>query len=60
MEQESIQVNGFPEWLYKESCKYCGKEHIICTQRDDSPEYYTDVYIKCSCGKFVEFNLPVN
>ncbi len=38
----------------------CGKEISVSTQRDESPEYYTTVFVKCDCGKSVEFSLPVN
>ena len=44
---------------YTEKCE-CGKEIRVSTQRDRSPEYYTDVYVQCSCGKSVLFRLPVN
>jgi len=44
---------------YKEQCR-CGKEVEVSTQTDDRPEYYTDVYVKCECGKSVRFSLPVN
>ena len=45
---------------YTKKCENCGKEHSIYTQDDNNPEYYTDVYIKCSCGARIEFKLPVN
>jgi lysyl-tRNA synthetase class I len=45
---------------YSESCLNCGKVIEVSTQKDDCPEYYTEVYVKCSCGHYVEFNLPVN
>ena len=44
---------------YEMICK-CGKKHIIYTQEDDMPEYYTDVHVKCDCGNYVNFDLPVN
>lgn len=44
---------------YKEKC-VCGKEIEVSTQTDDSPEYYTDVFVKCDCGNSVHFSLPVN
>jgi len=42
--------------------KECERGDIIevSTQKDHSPEYYTAVYVRCNCGKSVEFNLPVN
>lgn len=44
---------------YKNTCE-CGKEIEVSTQQDSGPEYYTDVYVKCDCGKSVYFELPVN
>lgn len=45
---------------YAEICPSCKKEHLVETQKDDHPEYYTSIYVKCDCGDFVEFELPVN
>ena len=44
---------------YIKSCD-CGKVIELSTQKDENPEYYTYVYIKCSCGKSVYFSIPVN
>ena len=44
---------------YSESCE-CGRVIEVSTQTDNCPEYYTDVYVKCVCGKSVAFLLPVN
>jgi hypothetical protein len=44
---------------YKEICE-CGRIVELSTQTDNCPEYYTDVYVKCECGKSVHFELPVN
>ena len=44
---------------YKEKCE-CGREIEISTQRDECPEYRTEVYVRCTCGKSVGFLLPVN
>ena len=38
----------------------CGEDIEMSTQRDECPEYYTSVYVKCKCGKSVRFQLPVN
>jgi hypothetical protein len=45
---------------YAVDCTGCGETHTLWTQADDNPEYYTNVNLKCKCGKLVEFNLPVN
>lgn len=44
---------------YSETCE-CGRVIEVSTQIDDYPEYYTDIYVKCDCGKSVAFSLPVN
>ncbi len=45
---------------FVEDCSNCGKTHHVSTQQDSNPEYYTEVYIKCTCGESVRFLLPVN
>lgn len=45
---------------YKSKCKKCGIEIEVSTQQDKYPEYYTDIFIRCSCGGSVHFELPVN
>ena len=44
---------------YSNTC-VCGKEIEVSTQEDKNPEYYTFVFVKCTCGESVEFKLPVN
>lgn len=48
-----------PDQIYTEKCK-CGREITVETQKDDDPEYYTEVGVLCDCGNFVYFQLPVN
>lgn len=45
---------------YTALCEICDQDHLVLTQKDDSPEYTTYVYFKCRCGNFIEFVLPVN
>lgn len=45
---------------YHQICPCCGIEHKIFTQRDNFPEYETEIYLLCQCGEFIEFILPVN
>ena len=45
---------------YKAKCNRCGKEIEVSTQKDGNPEYYTDVFVRCSCGGSAHFSLPVN
>jgi hypothetical protein len=44
---------------YKERCK-CGRVIEVSTQKDEYPEYYINVFVKCECGESVRFSLPVN
>ena len=44
---------------YQKECD-CGETVEVSTQEDSFPEYYTDVYVRCKCGKSVAFSLPVN
>jgi len=44
---------------YTAACE-CGTIIEVSTQQDDSPEYYTTVFVRCQCGKSVGFRLPVN
>ena len=52
--------NGRFSQEYKNNCENCGKQIKLSTQEDKCPEYYTTVYVKCSCGSSVKFTLPVN
>ncbi len=46
---------------YAKTCENCGETIEVSTQKEGSgPEYYTDVYVRCSCGHSVHFSLPVN
>lgn len=44
---------------YIEQCE-CGEKVQVSTQKDNGPECYTEVFVKCQCGKSVSFILPVN
>lgn len=56
----NLDFGGKYAQTYKEKCKACGHIHVISTQRDNEPEYYTTVFVKCFCGESVLFSLPVN
>ena len=57
---ETCDFGGFWSHIYKQQCANCHIIHEVSTQPDDSPEYYTDIYIKCRCGNSVKFTIPVN
>lgn len=48
------------QYEYYSTCENCGMQHLILTQKDSFPEYEIEVYVKCRCGDYVEFILPVN
>lgn len=53
------EVTEWHRHEYKENC-CCGKTLIVLTQEDKWPEYQTSVYVRCECGDYVNFCLPVN
>lgn len=56
-------IDEIPEYRrneYIQECPTCTMTMFVLTQKDDFPEYHTDIYVMCQCGEFLEFNLPVN
>jgi len=52
--------SGFAE-TYEQRCPECGRINRLSTQRDNEPEYYTEVWIECGlCYTPLRFDLPVN
>lgn len=45
---------------YIVKCDLCLIEQEILTQINNFPEYETEIYLKCQCGNYIEFILPVN
>ena len=45
---------------YEKECDLCAQPMAICSQEDNRPEYHTQIYVQCSCGNYLEFELPVN
>jgi hypothetical protein len=56
---QKSEISLYHRYVYRESC-FCGKEHIALSQEDGLAEYGAVVGIICTCGKIVEFHLPVN
>lgn len=54
------EISETSRYSYKKKCSCCDLEQEILTQRDNYPEYETEIYLKCQCGEFIEFILPVN
>ena len=59
MEKEIYEFGSEYAQTFEEKCS-CGKVILVSTQKDRCPEYYTDIFVKCECGKSVKFELPVN
>jgi cytochrome c1 len=60
IDRDMYDFDGEFAQTYTEKCPACGTETEVSTQRDGNPEYYTGVYVRCTCGDSVAFNLPVN
>lgn len=57
-----MKFEEIPEFLkheYSQECPCCLMTTIILTQHGIG-EYQTEVFIRCPCGEFLEFSLPVN
>lgn len=58
-----MQISNIQEhdrYKYSQTCLVCEMECVVLTQKDSFPEYYTNVYVQCSCGEYLHFELPVN
>lgn len=54
------EIEDYQRFSYTSECDRCGTEHEILTQSNCCNEYYTDIYVQCLCGDYVQFRLPVN
>lgn len=45
---------------YSKECDICTMKMIVLGQKDNSPEYYSEIAIQCHCGNWLEFEIPVN
>ncbi len=53
-------IKGWRTTPYFKKCSCCGLQQTILTQDSNSNEYYTEIYLQCQCGEYIEFILPVN
>ena len=53
-------IEELDRYEYSQKCPCCGLDHKILTQGNNSPEYQTNIYLRCQCGEYIEFILPVN
>ena len=54
------EIPEFRRYEYIQKCPCCDLEQEILTQNDNFTEYHTEIYLKCQCGEYIEFVLPVN
>jgi len=54
------ELNEWDKYEYTHKCPTCENIIKVFTQKDNYPEYYTDVFIQCYCGELLQFVLPVN
>lgn len=54
------EIDRYSRYKFIEKCEICDLDITVFTQEDSFPEYYTNVYVKCTCGNCVLFELPVN
>ena len=63
-EQETNPILKLKEIIkntkYIQKCDKCQKRIEVRVQEDNNAEYLTDIYVKCQCGNYVKFILPVN
>ena len=60
MKHTSKTLDTWDKNVYTLICENCGQGHVLYTQKDNNPEYYTKVSKYCECGYYVSFLLPVN
>ena len=63
-EQETNPILKLKEIIhdtkYTQKCGKCQKKIEIRAQEDRTSEYLTTIHVKCQCGNYVKFTLPVN
>ncbi len=42
------------------TCDVCGIYQKILTQYDDCPYFHKKIYLMCTCGNYIEFNIAIN
>ncbi len=58
--RDPYDFGGYASEIYTGQCKGCGRVIEVSTQEEICPEYYADVFVRCTCGDSVGFVLPVN
>jgi hypothetical protein len=55
-----MKINEIPlslRYEYSKICDVCEMKQTILTQSSNFPEYKAEIYLQCSCGNYIEFNL---
>jgi hypothetical protein len=45
---------------YIKDCPLCTMKTTVLAKADDDPEYYAEIWVQCSCGNCLSFDIPVN
>jgi len=54
------EISELSRCSYEKECSCCVIMQEILTKGGNSPEYETEIYLKCQCGEYIKFILPVN
>jgi hypothetical protein len=54
------EIDETYSYPYPIRCPKCRMEHSFYSQYDSDPEYYADIYFKCSCNEFLKLKVAVN
>lgn len=61
MKTEIKDLESYHQHNIIAECPECGDKYSFYTQRDDCPEYYTDVWVVCkNCRNLIKCIFPVN
>ena len=61
MKEEEVKKDSYYNEPYEVDCPKCGKTTRVYTQGNlEYCEYMTTVFVPCSCGEYIQFDLPVN
>jgi len=54
------EIPELDRFIYEQICDLCTITTTVLTQKEGRHEYDTGIYVRCNCGNYLEFILPVN
>lgn len=54
------EIKKYNQHVYQENCDVCSQIINISTKKNDDAEFYTNVYVQCDCGNWIEFEVSIN